>query len=62
MSDRDLIHPDEVAKRYGITPETLGNWRRKHKGPQFVMLNKRRAMYRMADIIQWERKLQGKTP
>lgn len=55
----DLLHPDEVAERYGITPETLSNWRREGKGPVFIRLGngkRPRAMYRMQDIIDWEEK------
>lgn len=56
----DLLHPHQVAQRYGITPETLSNWRRERKGPPFIRLGtgkRPRAMYRMVDIIEWESKL-----
>ena len=55
----DLLHPRQVAERYGITPETLSNWRREGKGPRFIRLGdakRPRAMYRMDDVIEWESK------
>ena len=55
----DLLHPRQVAERYGITPETLSNWRREGKGPRFIRLGdgpRPRAMYRLQDVIDWESK------
>lgn len=50
----DLLHPRQVAERYGITPETLSNMRAQGKGPPFVRLSSKRVMYRLADVLQWE--------
>lgn len=55
----DLLHPNQVAQRYGITPETLSNWRRERKGPHFIRLGtgkRPRVMYRLDDVLEWERK------
>lgn len=57
----ELLHPRQVAERYGITPETLSNWRRERKGPPFIRLGqgkRPRVMYRVADINEWERRQQ----
>lgn len=57
--DRDLLHPRQVAERYGITPETLSNWRRERKGPKWIKLGtgpRPRVMYRIADVLEWERR------
>lgn len=54
----DLMHPRQVAQRYGITLETLSNWRRERKGPPFIRLGtgqRPRAMYRLEDVLEWER-------
>lgn len=54
----DLIHPRQVAQRYGMTPASLANWRRAGKGPPFIRLGdgkRPRVMYRLADVIAWER-------
>lgn len=54
----DLLHPRQVAERYGITPETLSNWRRERKGPPFIRLGagpRPRTMYRLTDVLEWER-------
>ena len=56
----DLLHPRQVAERYGITPETLSNWRRERKGPPFILLGhgpRPRSMYRLADVIEWEQRM-----
>lgn len=53
-----LLHPRTVAERYGMTPESLANWRRDGKGPRFIRLGtgkRPRVMYRMADILEWEK-------
>lgn len=53
----DLLHPRDVAKRYGITQETLSNWRREKKGPRWIRLGKGkrpRVMYRLADVLKFE--------
>lgn len=52
----DLMQPRQVAERYGITPETLSNWRAARKGPPFIRINQRRVVYRVADILEWERR------
>lgn len=51
----DLLHPRQVAARYGITPETLANWRRMGRGPRWVQIgDTKRVMYRLEDVLQWE--------
>ncbi len=50
----DLLHPRQVAERYGIVLGTLANWRRRGDGPSFVRINRKRVMYRLADVIRWE--------
>ena len=55
MTTTDLLNPSQVAQRYGITPETLSNWRRERKGPPFIRIGKRRTMYRLQDVLEWER-------
>lgn len=54
---QDLMHPKDVAARYGITPETLSNWRREKKGPRWIKLGKGkrpRVMYRREDVLEFE--------
>lgn len=53
----DLLHPKNVAQRYGITPETLSNWRREGKGPKYIRLGngpRPRIMYQITDLLAWE--------
>lgn len=54
MATTDLLTPAEVAARFRMTPESLSNWRREGKGPKFIRFNKRRVMYRLADVLAWE--------
>lgn len=57
MNDNDLMHPAEVAARYGMTPESLANWRYEGKGPQYIRLGRGRrprVMYRVSDVLKWE--------
>lgn len=57
MTRDDLLPPSEVAARYGITPETLSNWRREKKGPRWVKIGdgpRPRVRYRLQDLIEYE--------
>lgn len=53
-----LLTPEQVAARYGITPASLANWRLAGKGPAYIRLGsgpRARVMYRVDDVIQWEK-------
>ena len=49
----DLITPEEIAMRWGVTLHTLGQWRWKGGGPLFVKIG-RKVFYRQQDIIDFE--------
>lgn len=61
MGNDILLHPNDVAARYNMTPESLANWRREDKGPPFIKLNGKRVMYRLQDVIEWEFKNRKET-
>lgn len=53
-----LLTPEQVAARYGMTPASLANWRLAGKGPKFIRLGsgpRPRVMYRVDDVIEWEK-------
>lgn len=54
----------QLSRRWGLSSGTLEQWRGKKKGPAFVKIGTRRAaavFYRMADVIEYERKHTVKT-
>ena len=54
---------EQLADRWGISPQTLDNWRSQGKGPKYVKLGKGKSsaiIYRVSDVEKYERKhLQG---
>ena len=53
----------QLADRWGISSQTLENWRSQGKGPKYVKLGPGKSspiVYRLADVEKYERKhLQG---
>lgn len=52
-----LLTAEQVAERYGMTKESLSNWRLAGKGPAYIRLgsgSRARVMYRVADVEEWE--------
>jgi hypothetical protein len=47
-----LLSQTDLALVLGITPETLVEWRRLKRGPDFVRAGKS-VMYRRADVLDW---------
>lgn len=54
--DSGVITADALAARWGMHTGTLTNWRSNGEGPPFIKLGGRRILYRMSDIIAFERK------
>lgn len=53
-----LMTPKELAERYNMTQESLANWRLAGKGPAWIRLGsgkRPRVMYRMTDVLTWEK-------
>lgn len=44
-----LVNTEEAAKRLGVSPSTMVNWRRRKYGPPYVMVS-RLVRYRVADL------------
>ncbi|MBF0584659.1 MAG: helix-turn-helix domain-containing protein [Magnetococcales bacterium] len=48
-----MTNPSHLARRWGIAPKTLQNWRCAGKGPPYIKIGGR-IMYRWEDIKQYE--------
>jgi DNA-binding transcriptional regulator YiaG len=49
----DRLSEKQVAKRFGVTPSTLANWRWRGYGPPFLKVG-RRVQYVDSDVQAWE--------
>ena len=47
----NLLPAAEVAERLGVSPATLGFWRRSGQGPRVVRLSPRVVRYDEADVV-----------
>lgn len=57
----DTLTTDQLAARWGMSPQTLENWRSKkpRKGPDYIKLGEAKSaivVYRVADIVLYERR------
>jgi predicted site-specific integrase-resolvase len=53
LEDRaTTVAPDEAARRLGVEPSTLANWRWSGNGPRFVKVGGR-VRYRLADLADY---------
>lgn len=48
--DPELMTPDAVARVFGVTRQTLGNWRKQGKGPEYIRLPSGIIRYRRASV------------
>lgn len=53
MSD-DLLTPDQLAERWGVTRQALAQMRYRGTGPAFVKIGARRVLYRPQDVLAFE--------
>lgn len=53
LSDQHL-NQTEVARRWGLSPRTLENWRWKGDGPPFLKVG-HKVLYRLVDIEAYEK-------
>lgn len=52
-----LYTPEEVAERYGTTPETLKYWRRMGRGPRSIKPGKH-IRYRESALVAYEAQME----
>lgn len=61
-----LLTSRELARRWGLSPHTLENWRAMRRGPAFQMLSSkgesggRFVRYRLEDVEAFERQSSGR--
>lgn len=48
-----VLTPIELAKRWGMSPVTLANWRVSGEGPKFIKIGKK-VLYSFSDIEAYE--------
>ncbi len=49
-----LLTPQDLAKRWNLEPNTLGQWRWNCRGPRYLKIN-RSILYRLEDIEEFEK-------
>lgn len=53
MNDDRFLSSRELAKRWGISIDTLRNWRYLDKGPEYTKVG-HSVRYRMSDVVEYE--------
>jgi predicted DNA-binding transcriptional regulator AlpA len=48
----ELINTEQLARKLGLKPNTLAQWRLAGSGPQYVKIG-RRVRYRVTDVQGW---------
>jgi predicted DNA-binding transcriptional regulator AlpA len=48
----ELIDTEQLARKLGLKPNTLAQWRLTGSGPQYIKIG-RRVRYRVIDIQDW---------
>lgn len=50
-----FLTPRELAKRWGMNPTSLSNWRSKNKGPKYVQLMGHKVLYSLEELEKFEK-------
>lgn len=54
MQNKKLaVTAQEASELYGIAKGSLANLRYQKKGPKYFIVNKRKVLYRVADLEAW---------
>ncbi len=56
----DLLTPETLSNRWGVTPNTLSQWRWNGRGPKFLKIG-RRVLYRLQEVESFEEQKQHKS-
>lgn len=60
-----LLKQEQLAKRWGLSVNTLRDWRTDRKGPKFIKLGKvgtrSKVRYKVSDIEAYEKKMTKET-
>ncbi len=60
--EQQFLTSDQLAERYGLSPATIADWRRKDRGPKYYTLPKyavssgsAKVRYDIKAILEWEK-------
>ena len=60
--EQQFLTSDQLAERYGLSPATIADWRRKNRGPDYYTLPKyavssgsAKVRYDIKEILEWEK-------
>ena len=60
--EQKFLTSDQLAERYGLSPATIADWRRKNRGPDYYTLPKyamssgsAKVRYELSKILEWEK-------
>jgi transcriptional regulator with XRE-family HTH domain len=61
-TEQQFLTSDQLAERYGLSPATIADWRRKNRGPEYYTLPKyavasgsAKVRYELNKILKWEK-------
>ena len=61
QTEQQFFTSDQLAERYGLSPATIADWRRKDRGPEYYTLPKyavssgsAKVRYELKKILKWE--------
>jgi len=57
-SETLYLNVDQVAKRFGVSKDTIWRWKRQNEFPAPVKLGGTTTRWRLADIEDWESQLE----
>ena len=59
--EQQFLTSDQLAERYGLSPATIVDWRRKDRGPEYYTLPKyaissgsAKVRYELKEVLAWE--------
>ena len=59
--EQQFLTSDQLAERYGLSPATIADWRRKNRGPEYYTVPKyaissgsAKVRYELKEILKWE--------
>ncbi len=53
--NKKLLTTEDLAHRWSMAVGTLENWRQDGTGPRYVKLGKKKIVYRLSAIVEYER-------
>ena len=62
QTTQQFFTSDQLAERYGLSPATIADWRRKNRGPKYYTVPKyaissgsAKVRYELNEILEWEK-------